>query len=99
MNPAAPVTRIMKGGGFNHGSMGVATAAFPLHHAQRDMRLRSTLSLALLLVAASANAAIYIAPKDVELIDAADLIVIGTITTMNGEFLVGGDINTVIEID
>lgn len=61
--------------------------------------MRSRALLIILLLASSAQAAIFIAPKDAELIDAADAIVIGTITQMNGEFIAGGDIATTLEID
>jgi len=59
----------------------------------------SGLLASLFLLASASSAAVFIAPKDVELIDASDVIVIGTITQMNGEFLVGGDIATTFEID
>lgn len=52
-----------------------------------------------LLLASTAHTAIFITPKDAELIDAADAIVIGTITQMNGEFIAGGDIATTFDID
>lgn len=65
------------------------------------MRFRVAAPLLLLatLLASVANAAIFIAPKDTALIDAADIIVIGRINKMNGEFVNGNDIATMIDID
>lgn len=63
------------------------------------MRSPVILALLLLLTVPAANAAIFIAPKDVELIDAADVILVGTITQMHGEFLADGDIATTFDID
>jgi Dual-action HEIGH metallo-peptidase len=64
------------------------------------MRSRAVLFLlAVALLATAANAAVFIAPKDVELIDAADIIVIGRVTQMNGEFLLDGDIATMVDIE
>lgn len=57
------------------------------------------LPLLALLLAPAIHAAIFIAPKDTAIIDSADLIVIGRITQMNGEFVANGDIVTVIDIE
>ncbi|HET7435659.1 MAG TPA: M57 family metalloprotease [Thermoanaerobaculia bacterium] len=56
--------------------------------------------LALLLVAAAANAsaAVFVVPDDDDLIDDADAIVIASIDDFHGQFLWGGDIETVFRL-
>lgn len=53
----------------------------------------------LALAALPLSAAVFIVPPDSELIDEADAIVVGTVRTLHPEFITGGNIATMIEIE